>query len=388
VSEPEHPAVVGDPLLDTGIRKLAAGVSEEAQFGELGPPLNRQSPFMVGFEAALGVAAAALLAETVLAARQVLVLIGLATFLAVGLDPAVRWVAQRRIGSRRDEPRRVGRRFAVLAVVLGAVGTVAGFITAAVPPISQQISELVSALPRYARDLEDHHSALGRLNARYHLTTTLQAQLAHNHSAIAGGLLGAGKVVLNAVGSTLVVGVLTVYFLVGLPGLKRTVYRLVPRSRRARVGLITDEVLRRVGGYVLGNLFTSLVAGVGTVIWLEIFRVPYPVLLGLFVALLDLVPIIGSSIGGAIVSLVALSVSLPVAIATAAFYVVYRLLEDYLLTPKVMKRTVNVAAVTTILAVLLGGALLGIIGALVAIPFAAALQLIYEEVAVPRLDGS
>ena len=117
-----------------------------------------------------------------------------------------------------------------------------------------------------------------------------------------------------------------------------------------------------------------------------IFGIPYPALLGLLVAILDLIPVIGSTVGGFIVTLVALTVSLPVAIATLAFYVVYRLAEDYLIVPRIMGRTVQVPAVVSLVAVLLGGVLLGIVGALVAIPVAAGIRVILNEVTFPRMD--
>jgi predicted PurR-regulated permease PerM len=143
-----------------------------------------------------------------------------------------------------------------------------------------------------------------------------------------------------------------------------------------------------VGAYVLGNVVTSVIAGTGTFAWMLIFGIPYPVLLGLFVALLDLIPVIGSTIGGIVVTLVALTVSLPVALFTIVFYVGYRLAEDYLLVPRILGRAVKVPAVVSVVAVLVGGALLGIIGALVAIPAAAALRLWLDEVAFRRLDNS
>jgi predicted PurR-regulated permease PerM len=182
--------------------------------------------------------------------------------------------------------------------------------------------------------------------------------------------------------------VLVVYFLAAMPRIKLFFYRLAPQSRRARVILIGDEIFDKVGGYMLGNFLTSLIAGLGTWAWLEIFGVPYALLLGLLVALLDLIPVIGSTIGGAVVSLVALTVSLPVAIATLVFYIAYRLAEDYLIVPRVMGRAVQVPAVVTVLAVLVGGALMGLIGALVAIPAAAALSLLLHEVTFRRLDAS
>ena len=153
-----------------------------------------------------------------------------------------------------------------------------------------------------------------------------------------------------------------------------------------RVILIGDEIFTKVGGYVLGNVLTSVIAGLGTFLWMIIFGIPYPVVLGLFVALLDLIPVVGSTIGGFVVTLVALTVSLPIAVATLGFYVGYRLAEDYLLVPRIMGRAVQVPAVVSVLAVLVGGTLLGIIGALVAIPTAAALRLWLDEVAFRRLD--
>jgi predicted PurR-regulated permease PerM len=161
----------------------------------------------------------------------------------------------------------------------------------------------------------------------------------------------------------------------------------VPHSRRPRAILIGDEVYAKVGAYVFGNIVISVVAGVATFIWLVIFGVPYPLLLGIFVALLDLIPF-GSTVAGIVVAAVALTVSAPIAVATLGFYLVFRLAEDYLLIPKVIGRAVEVPAVVTLLAVLVGGALLGIVGALVAIPVAAAIQLCAQEVLFPRLDES
>ena len=137
-------------------------------------------------------------------------------------------------------------------------------------------------------------------------------------------------------------GVLTIYFLAGLPQIKLFAYQFVPHSRRPRMILIADEILAKVGGYVLGNVLTSVIAGAGTYLWLLAFGILYPVLLALFVALLDLIPVIGSTIGGAVATLVALTVSLPVAIATLALYIGYQLAEDYLIVPRIMGRTVQV----------------------------------------------
>ena len=278
--------------------------------------------------------------------------------------------------------------FPVAVILLLVAGVVAGFVAAATPPLTGQVTALVHELPHYVTTLKDHNSELGKLNSRYHIEQRISKLLSSKGTALVGGVLGAGALVLSAAGEMLVVVVLVIYFLAAMPRIKLFLYRLAPQSRRSRVILIGDEIFVKVGGYMLGNFLTSLIAGVGTYAWLQIFGIPYPLLLGLLVALLDLIPVIGSTIGGAIVSLVALTVSLPVAIATLAFYIAYRLAEDYFIVPRIMGRTVEVPAVVTVVAVLLGGALMGLIGALVAIPAAAALRLLLNEVTFRRLDRS
>jgi predicted PurR-regulated permease PerM len=182
--------------------------------------------------------------------------------------------------------------------------------------------------------------------------------------------------------------VLTIYLLADMPRIRALIYRLIPGSRRPRAILLGDEMFAKVGGYVLGNIITSLIAAAGTFVWLIAWHVPYPILLSIMVALFDLIPVIGAPTAGVIVSLVSLTVSIPVAIATAVFYTVYKLAEDYLLIPRIIGRSVDVPATATLIAVLLGGTALGIVGALMAIPIAAALRLLLHETLYPRLDRS
>ncbi len=275
-----------------------------------------------------------------------------------------------------------------MLVLLAAFGVFALFLAFAVPLAVTQASHLASEIPGYLNSLKDRHTTIGKLNFKYHIVSRLQKLLEGNGSSFKT-VLGAGEVVVDLVGSVILVVILTVYLLIDLPRVKRGVYQLAPRSRRARMILITNEIIDRVGGYVLGDLFTSFIAGAGTLVWALALGIPYAVFLGLLVAFLDLIPIVGSTIGGIIVSLVslvALTVSPGLAIATAIFYILYRFLEDYLLTPKVMVRTVAVPGLLTVIATVIGGTLLGIIGALVAIPIAAALKLLLDEVATPSLD--
>jgi predicted PurR-regulated permease PerM len=324
---------------------------------------------------AAGVAVTVGLIEVLVSARAVLVLIGLALFIAVGLQPVVLWLI------RRGLPRWA----AVTAVCVGLLGVTGGFLAAAIPALVAQTSAFVAQAPTYVQALTDHASFLGRLNDRFHVQQGIEQTLSGGTDLV-GGVLGAGVVVLNVVGSTLVVLVLTVYFLSTLPRLRAGMHRLVPHSRRPRVILLSDEIAARIGGYVLGAAVIALIAGSLTFIWLLIFGVPYPLLLAIGVALLDLIPVVGSTLAGVVVSLVALTVSLPVALGTATFFLVYRFVEDYLLVPKIVGLAVQVSALATVVAVLFGGVLFGVIGAVVAIPTTAAIQLIVREVAIPRLD--
>ena len=161
----------------------------------------------------------------------------------------------------------------------------------------------------------------------------------------------------------------------------------MPRSRRARVSLIGDEVLNRVGGYVAGAVVVALIAGVASLVWVSSLGIPYPLALALIVTLTDVIPLIGATIGAVIVTTVAFFVSLPVGIATGIFFLVYQQLENYLIYPRVMSRSVDVNPAAAIVGALIGGTLLGFVGALLAVPATAAIQLILREVLVPRQDA-
>jgi predicted PurR-regulated permease PerM len=359
--------------------ETAAEVAEKTGgLGQPGRPVNRHSPFMIGLYGAFGVAVAYGLIELIVRARSVLIIIGLAFFIAAGLDPIVGWLVRHRMP----------RWAAVLTVIVAGLAIAGAFLAAAIPPLANEATALAHQIPHYMHDLQNRNSQLGKLNLKYHIQDRLTKLVSNGGGSLVGGVLGAGALVLTTASAILAIIVLSIYFLAGLPQIKMFTYRLIPHSRRPRAILIGDEIFAKVGGYVLGNFITSVIAGLGTYLWLLAWGVPYPILLGMFVAFLDLIPVIGSTIGGAVVSLVALTVSLPVALATLAFYTGYRLAEDYLIVPRIMGRTVELPAIVSLVAVLIGGVLLGIVGALVAIPVAAAIRLLLQEIAFHRLDKS
>jgi predicted PurR-regulated permease PerM len=381
-SDPEEPGVAlatdASPSPQASVLILPASVEREMDasdenLGTLGKPFDHRSPFFVGLTGALGVAVAYVFARGLGDVSSVLVIIGLSLFLAIGLDPILVFLVNR--GLKRG--------LAVALVTLGFVLVIAAFVLAAVGPLSHEIQTIVKNYPRYKANIAAGKGWAGELAKKFHLTSYLKGKKSHLKIPV-GGVLGAGKLLLSLGIATISVIALTIYFLIALPGVKKLWLSLIPRSRRVRAELLTDEVFGRVGGFMLGNLLTSLIAGVGTYIWLLIFGVPYALLLALVVALFDLIPMVGSTVAGIIVSLVALTKGVPVGVATAAFYIVYRYLEDYLLNPRVMKHTVKVTPGLTIIATLVGGTLLGLVGALVAIPVAATIHLLLEEMAIPR----
>jgi predicted PurR-regulated permease PerM len=376
-----HHHLVGQPHSEAEgpiaeAEQLAAQMqSDEHPFGPRGRLFDRSSPFYVGLAASAGVAVTYGAVRVLGSMSSVLVLIGAALFFALGLEPAASWLVNRKLP----------RWAAVTLVVLVTFAVLGGSVAAAIPPVAQQARQFIEQLPHYLQQAQDHSSVIGRLNDRFHLQQRITDALNGSGGQAFAGVVKAGSVVFGALSDLGIVAVLTVYFLADMPRIRATLYRLVPRSRRPRVILLGDQVLAKVGAFVLGNVVTSVIAGAATFVWCSLFDIPYPLLLGAFVAILDLIPY-GSTVAGVVVAAVAVTVSIPVCIATMAFYMVFRWFEDYLLVPRVIGRAVKVPGGVTVVAVLIGAALLGIVGALVAIPVAAALQLLAQEVLFPALD--
>lgn len=348
------------------------------KFGRPGQPINRKTPFIIGFEAAFGVAIAYAILTAIVSVTQVLILIIVALFLAIGMEPAVKWL----------EKRNIRRGFSVAIVLFSLLGGTAGFIAAAIPPLTKQGQELVKELPNDLERLRDNKT-LRDLDNRYHVIENLKKRADEGPTLglkAVGGVFGFGKALLGAVFSVITVITLMIYFITNFNGVRDTMLRLVPLSRRTRVALITDEVLARVGGYVLGNLATSVVAGVTSLIVLEILGVPYAFALALLVAITDLIPLVGATIGAVICTAVAFFHGTTEGLIALVFFVAYQQFENFVVVPNVMRKTVDVSPLVTIVAALIGGSLLGILGALLAIPIAAALQLILGEVVFPRQE--
>jgi predicted PurR-regulated permease PerM len=368
--------VVVDERPDTLIDERRAPEHPE-QYGRPGRPLGRNTPFVLGFVGALGVFAAWFLVQAVINARSVIVLIVVSMFLAIGLNPSVEWLMDR--GLRRVH--------AVGAVFVGVIAWFVAFGFAVVPPLVSQTRELVESLPGLLTQLERSETIRG-LDQQYGIIERAQGYLAGGGlgERAFGGIVGVGRVVLGALFGAVTVLILTLYFLASLPNIKRQFYRLVPASRRERVALLGDEVLSRIGGFVSGAIIVAALAIVTSFLFLSAIELNYALPLSLFVGIMALIPMVGATIGALVVCSVAFVDSVAKGVACVVFYVVYQQVENYLVYPRVMRRAVDVPASVTVMAALIGGALLGVVGALLAIPVAAAVLLVVREVWIPRQD--
>jgi predicted PurR-regulated permease PerM len=372
----DNDVVVVDERPDTLIDERRAPEHPE-QYGRPGRPLGRNAPFVLGFLGALGVFLAWFLVQAVINARSVLVLIVVSAFLAVGLNPGVEWLMNR--GLRRS--------LAVAVVFVGVISFFVGFGFAVVPPLVTQTRELVESLPALLDELQ-RSATIRQLDEQYDVIGRAQDYVASGAlgERAFGGIVGVGRVVLGAVFSAVTVLILTLYFLASLPSIKRQTYRLVPSSRRERVRLLGDEILTRIGGYVSGAITVAGLAGVSSYLFLTIVSLDYALPLSMLVGIFALVPMVGATIAGVVVCSVGFVDSVATGLACVVFYAIYQQIENYVIYPRVMRRSVDVPAAATIMAALLGGALLGVVGALLAIPTAAAVLLVIREVWIPRQD--
>jgi predicted PurR-regulated permease PerM len=351
-------------------------VEPAPRFGTPGPPMRR-SPLIIGFTAGLGLLLAYSAYLAVQNVRSILILIFIAMFLAIGLNPAV--VRLTKWGMPRG--------LAVAAVGIGAMLVLCGGIVALIPPLVQQSNELVENLPQYIDNLR-RNDQLNRLNQQYQLLDQLKnVATAGNVTKALGGVWGGVQVAFSALFNILTVIILTVYFMAAFERLKEGGYRLVPATRRDRVRLLGDEILAKVGAYLGGALAIAVVAGLCSFVFLLSIGVAYPYALAVLVAITDLIPQIGATLGAVVVSIVGFATSLQAGIACVVFFVIYQQVENYAIYPTVMRRAVKVSDLAAILSVLLGVALMGVVGALIAIPVVAAVQLLVREVVIPRQNN-
>lgn len=313
--------------------------------------------------------------------RGILVLVLVAAFLAIGLDPAVRRLQA--WGLRRGQ--------AVGTIFLAAIAFIVAFIVAVIPPLVRQITSFATNLPQDIRNFAQDHPRIQEWVVENDIAGRLQDAVANVPAAISGSLgnvFGLAGSVLAALFSLLTVLILSIYFLLSLSRIHEGTLRLVPKSRRARVSTLVDPILERIGGYIAGQVTVAVIAGVLAGFFLAIVGVPFPIALALWVTIAALIPLVGATLGAIPAVIVAFFTSTGLGVATLAYFLIYQQVENYLIHPRVMTRAVDISPAAVLLAALIGGNLLGFVGALMAIPAAAAIKLVMQEIVLPRAEAT
>ena len=351
----------------------------DVRYGAVGRPFDRHSPFYFGFFATIGGLLAWMLFRGLGQLTTTFTILIVAFFLTLALDPMVQFLVTKGLS----------RAWSVLVVFAGVIAACVLIGVVVVPPVVSEGSALLGQAPEYFNQVVNT-PWIQQLDQDYQVFERAQGELTKRIQdgslvgQLFGGVLGAGKVVVNGVFQFLTVLILTLYFLATLPRMKQAAYAAVPASRRPRIMSLSEEIMRRAGAYAAGQGVVATINGICSFILMSIIGIPYPAVLAVVVGLLGLIPMVGATLGAGVVTLIALLNEPKQAVIVLVYYVIYQQIENYVIVPRIMTSTVSVPGALTVVAALAGGTLLGVIGALLAIPVAAGLLLIYEEVLLPR----
>ncbi|WP_375405550.1 AI-2E family transporter [uncultured Amnibacterium sp.] len=353
--------------------------------------MKLQNPFRTGLIVTLGVLVALLIGSAAMQLATILTYVLTAVFLALGLDPLVTQLQRLRV------PRWLAMLIAVV-VVVGALTAIAFLI---VPAIVSQGANLVQQVGEFASHYEGWNDFIGQLQTAVGPSIKVQdlidqavAYLQTNVGSITGGVLSVGVGIVGGISGTVIVVILTLYLTASMHEFKSALYRLVPMTRREQFANIAEQIFQSVGRYVIGQVGLALVNGVLSFVFLTITTNvggKLPAVFAFIAFLGSLIPLVGTVsaavlivLGQLVLSPVAVSGAPPVWLIVAVYYLIYMQVEAYVLSPNIMNRAVKVPGVVVVIAALVGGTLLGILGALIAIPVAAAVLLIIDQVVVPR----
>ncbi|NQX10045.1 AI-2E family transporter [Microbacteriaceae bacterium VKM Ac-2855] len=340
-----------------------------------------RNAFQLGLVGTLGVGLGLVIIESISSLATILTYVGAALFIALGLDPIVTWL----------EHRRFPRWAAILTVLVAVLGAVAGILGLVVPIIVDQATQFINRVPDLVATIQSQqwidglYAQFGRQNVDGVLNYVSQTLESADYASIASGALAVGLSVANNLVGALIILILTLYFTASLTSVKGAVYLLVPASKRDRFVDLAEQIMASVGRYVTGQVALALCNGLLSFFFLSFIGAELPAVFAAVAFLFSLIPLVGTITGSAIIVLSELLLASPATALTAAiYYLVYMQIEAYILSPRIMNRAVAVPGAIVVIAALAGGSLLGPLGALVAIPFAAALLLIIRQVLVPR----
>ena len=340
--------------------------------------------FQFGLLGGLGVLTAMAIGGALTTLAQVITYIFAAIFIALGLDPIVSML----------ERRKVRRPLAILIVILGLLGVFTGIVLALVPKLVSDASVLVSQAPEFAANLKSQ-SWLIHLNDQvgggiFDGIDGVSSYLtdAKNWPTFLGGVVQLGLGIFSGLSGFVVILILSIYFMASLSRFKKWVYSLVPASKRVKFADLAEQISVSVGRYVMGQVTIALINAILGFIMMSIIGIQFSIALAFITFLLALIPLVGSLTGAVIVSIVGLTQSPTTAVIALVYYLVYMQVEAYFVSPRVMKEAVSVPGAVVVIAALAGGALLGVLGALVAIPVAASVMLIIRQVWIPRQESN
>jgi predicted PurR-regulated permease PerM len=294
--------------------------------------------------------------------------------LALGLNPVVVWLT-------RYMPKK-SRSAATGVVFMVIISGLVLFAITLVPPIVSQSEKLVHDAPHITNQLLKPNSFTGSFIRRYNLVGTVkdsQSQVVNRLASASGSLIGVVQGLFSSVISATTIIVLTFFMLSEGPAWRRRFWSIVPKRHRARHQRLTADMYRTVTSYVLGKIIMSLSAAIPTTILLLLLKVPFAVSLGVIVALFDLIPLVGATLGAIIVIIVCLFISTTSAVIMLVFFLIYQQVENHVFQPLVFGKSVSISPLLVLIAVLFGAALGNILGALIAIPVVASLQILVKD---------
>ncbi len=355
------------PAGDTGTVAGGADPGPPAQTAPVWPPMAYWVRATLVVVATLAV---------VMAARRVahvLLLVVLAFVLAVGMDPPVRWLGRFRLR----------RGWAVAVIFTGLAAFLALFVVLLVPPLVREVRQFADAAPGYLADLQARQDWIG--NAARHANVSAKAQqfitdLPGRIGDSFDTVIGLAGTVLGRVFDLFTVAILSIYFMLALPRLRRTVAGLTRPARRDQVDRLLQRSLEKIGGYVSGNLITSAVCGIATVAALLALQVPYAVPLGMWAGVADLIPQVGAYAGAIPAVLVGLARGPGYGLGVVLYFIAYQQFENYVLAPRVYRNSIDLSPAAVIVSSLIGGTLAGFAGALLALPVAATIKVVIADV--------
>ncbi|GAA1857054.1 AI-2E family transporter [Microbacterium koreense] len=353
------------------------------------PPASRtfwaslNSPFGAGFFLTLGGLAAIALGLAFSNLSTIVIYVAFALFVALGLDPIVRWL----------ETKRVERPWGIVIVYSGFAVIMAGVLLLIVPTVVRQVAQFIDDIPGLISDFQNSdlfHTLQDNFGDQVGtILDQIQSFITNpsNLASIGGGIVQVGASIATTISGLIIMLVLSLYFLASLPTMKEAFNRLFAARNRAKAGSMTTEITESIGGYLMGMVILAFFNSMIALILHIVLDLPFPALMAVAAFCITLIPLVGSVLYWAVASGLALFTGWLPALIFAAAYLVYMQIEAYVLTPRVMSRAISVPGSLVVIGALVGGTLLGLLGALVAIPVTASILLIIKQVLIPRQDA-